>query len=366
MHSPEVHQFLPVLAPRDAVGNITRFTHKALKQAGYGGGIWAEEIHGPTAQEASEYHRYKSLKSARKGRNLLLYRASTGSKHGMVEFLLARREPKLIWHHNITPAHFFTSYDSNAAEVARKGRDELARLSAEVSVALADSDFNANELHELGVETVHVVPPFIPPEVEPSRPHSEWIRRTKKGVDVLFVGRVVPQKGHFQLMKAMAAMKAGVDSGARLFVVGAWGPRGYMRSLFEARRRLRLESVAFTGSCSAEVLASFFQESDVFLSMSEHEGFGVPLVEAMRARLPVVARDQGAVGETLGNAGIKLKSADPLLAAEIVGRVAADEKFRSSLVDRQVERAEEIMRFPRAEAILAAVTEGLHAGVSAA
>jgi len=352
----EVHQFLPSLGWRDAVGTHTLEMRRALARAGIKGGIYAEEMHGEFFRTAAPPDAYPGLRSARGGGNVLVYQASTGS-HGVVEMLAGRPEPLAVYYHNVTPARFFEPYVPAAALNLRWGREELKVLAPHVRVAMANSEYSAAELRELGVEDVRVVPPYLPPTVDaaPNADHAAWLRRTKRGIDVLAVGRVVPHKGHLHLLRAFAALRAAVDPAARLFVVGAWGPEDYMRAIFRLREQLGAEQVVFTGSVSEAGLAAHYQEADVFLSMSEHEGFGLPLVEAMRKDRPVVAYAGGAVGETLGGAGVLVETLDPPTVAEVVGRVAADPGLRATIVAGQRRRVEELDRLPRdAEVVRAA------------
>ena len=354
----EVHQFLPSLGWRDAVGTHTLEMRRAFAEAGIKGGVYAEEMHGEFFRTASPPDVYAGRRSARHGGNVLLYQASTGSR-GMVHLLASRPEPKVLYYHNVTPARFFDPYLPAAALNLRWGREELRVLAPHVRVAMANSEFSAAELRELGVEDVRVVPPYLPPTVdaEPSATHAGWLRRTKRGTDVLAVGRVVPHKGHLHLLRAFAALRAAVDPGARLFVVGSWGPEEYMRAIFRLREELGAESVVFTGSVAEETLAAHYQEADVFLSLSEHEGFGLPLIEAMRKGTPVVAYAGGAVGETLDGSGVLLDTLDPPTVAEVVGRVASDEDLRKRIVEGQRERMAGLDRLPRDTQVVQAVRD---------
>ena len=218
----EVHQFLPSLGFRDAVGTHTVEMRRALAAAGIKGGIWAEEVHGRLSREARAPDGYPSLRSARKGRNVLVYQASTGS-HGLVEFLAHRPEAKALYYHNVSPSHFFEPYAPAAALNLAWGREELKRLIPHVRVAMANSAYSAGELHALGVEAVRVIPPYLPPTLDapPHPAHAGWLRRTKRGADLLSVGRIVPNKGHLHLLRVFAAYRAAVDPAARLFCVGA-------------------------------------------------------------------------------------------------------------------------------------------------
>ena len=358
----EAHQFLPSLGWRDAVGSHTFEMQRALAAAGIKGRIFAEEVHGKIASAARPPDNYPGMRSARRGGNVLIYQASTGS-HGLVELLVQRPEPKVVFYHNVTPARFFEAYVPAAALNLAWAREEMKVLAPHVAVAMANSELSADELRDIGIDDVRVVPPYLPPTVDaaPNPTHAAWLRRSKRGTDVLAVGRIVPHKGHLHLLRAFAAYRAAVDPGARLFVVGAWGPETYMQALFDLRQRLGTEGVVFTGSVSEGSLAAHYQEADVYLSLSEHEGFGLPLVEAMRHDRPVVAYDGGAVGETLAGSGVLLDTLDPPTVAEVVGRVASDDPLRAQMVASQRRRLAELDRVPRDDLVVQAVRDAARA-----
>lgn len=359
MAGVQVHQFLPSLGHRDAVGNHTLATQDALASAGYRGGIWAEDVHPEHRKRGRAFIDYERTRSARRGRDILLYQASTGS-NGMVDFLLARPERLVVYYHNITPSSFFEPYESAASVVLERGRHELGQLCGRAAAAMANSEFSASELRALGVPSVHVFPPYGEAlDAEPSPSHTSWLRQTKTGIDVLFVGRVVPNKGHAHLLRAFAALRAGAVAPPRLFVAGSWGPPRYMEVLHALRDRLGPEGIVFTGSITSASLAAHYAEADVFVCLSEHEGYCVPLVEAMRAGLPVVAYDAGAVAETLGGAGVLVRTLDPLIVAEVVHRVAADADLRAKIVARQHERVAEIEKVSRDPVLLDGVRAAL-------
>lgn len=350
----QVHQFLPTLGYRDAVGNHSIVLREALAERGVTGEIWPQIIL-PEMNDyaAGPYPDYARRRRERSVREVLLYQTSTGSNE-LMNFLMGRPEPKFLWYHNITPPGYFHAFDPGAAMSMARGREELKVLAPQVAGAVADSEFNARDLRKLGIPAIRVVPPYLPPGLD-AQPHPDlasWLRRTKTGTDLLFVGRIAPNKGHVHLLKLLAALRAAVDPGARLFVVGSWGPERYMELLFHVRDRLGLEGVVFPGSVSSERLAAYYQESDMLVCLSEHEGYGLPLVEAMRARLPVVAYDAGAVGETLGGAGVLVRTLDPQILAEVVGRVASDLELREQIVRGQEERLVEIERAPRCDVLL--------------
>lgn len=355
----EVHQFLPSLGYRDAVGNHTLAIQDVLEGDGFRGGIWAEDVHPEYKRRGRPFIDYAGVRSAKRGANVLLYQASTGS-NGMVDFLLSRPERQLLYYHNITPSEFYEPFEPAAAVVLERGRAELKQLCGRIHHAMANSAYSADELRELGVGSVDVFPPYNQSlDAQPSRSHTNWLQKTKRGIDLLFVGRLVPNKGHTHLLRAFTALRAGSEAPPRLFVAGSWGPSRYMESLNKLRDRLGPDGVVFTGSITQARLASHYHEADVFVCLSEHEGFGVPLLEAMRAHLPVVAYDSGAVAETLGGAGVLLRTLDPLIVAEVVHRVAGDAALREQIIDRQLERLKELEQTPRDQVLIGSVRAAL-------
>jgi glycosyltransferase involved in cell wall biosynthesis len=353
----EIHQFVPSLGFRDATGNTTLEMQRAFAEGGYPGDLWAISMHREVEGRAKLYPGYAKY-AKRPGHRALLYQCGTGAEE-MVNFLLDRPEKKFIYYHNMTPAHFFAPYDPAAAAQMNAGRAELVRVCKNIELALTNSAYSGRELRELGVDDVRVVPPYLGVHKAASRSYLARLKRGKQGIDVLFCGRVAPNKGHIHLLRAFAALRAGCEARSRLFIVGGFGPHLYMSTIQAMRRKIGDEGVVLTGSVTEGALQAHYEAADVFLCLSEHEGFGAPLVEAMRSGLPVIAYDEGAVAETLGGAGILVKTLDPYVIAETIYRVASDEALRSSLIERQYERAKELEDFPRDERIVAAARQVL-------
>src|SRR5215472_7569689 len=348
-----IHQFVPALFPRDAVGNHTLETHRALDRAGVNASIWSDLID-PSLTACARPYREFMRRGRRSGRRpVVLYQAASES-NGMVDFLLQRPEPKLVCYHNLTPPEYFDTYDSATAAAIRRAQIEVQRFAPHVRAALSASEFSATDLHEIGIQEVHVIPPFLGSRLsyQADRTTAERLRAGKNGIDLLFVGRVVPNKGHAHLIRITAAIRAAVDPRARLFIVGAAGPRLYMDAIHDLADRLAPSGVIFTGAVSDSQLVAYYQNADVFLSMSEHEGFGVPLVEAMRTGMPIVAYDTSAIAETLSGTGVLVRTPDPMFVAEIIAKVTSDPDLRSDLGSRERERALQLESFPRVNRIL--------------
>ncbi len=129
--------------------------------------------------------------------------------------------------------------------------------------------------------------------------------RVRGGADILFVGRIVPSKAQHELVKALWAFRRLYDEKARLHLVGGTSSFEYTKALQDFVHDLGLSAaVRLPGEVSDAALAAYFDVADVYLSLSVHEGFGVPLVEAMTAGVPVVTRGAGAVSDTVADAAL--------------------------------------------------------------
>lgn len=343
-----VAQFIPNLIRRDAVGNHTVMTSRVLSEAGISNRIYRAAGDQLPGIDVADYRKFEPA-----GPTLLLYQASTGASE-MVSMLVERREPLTLSYHNITPARFFVPYDPTAAKELDLAAAELRLLAGRTRVAMAASKFNAEELLELGIEDVRVVPPFSSHLFEQTRSTATRSLEDGGGAELLFVGRVVPSKGIESLLAVMALIRL-EQPAVRLSIVGGPGPWTYMRELDRICRRLRLDNVRFLGSLDDEALAERYRHATAFITLSRHEGFCIPLVEAMASSLPVVALDAGATGETLGGAGVLLHTDDAATVAEVVLEVVRNSALRATLGRLGVERARAIESFPRAQAIIDAV-----------
>jgi glycosyltransferase involved in cell wall biosynthesis len=154
----------------------------------------------------------------------------------------------------------------------------------------------------------------------------------------LFVGRVLPNKRFEDLIKVFCIYQRYIDPDSRLLLVGeSHGFERYFDALMRLVDDLALEDVVFTGHVDTDDLVAYYMVADVFLSMSEHEGFCAPLLEAFRSGLPVMAFDAGAVAETLGGAGVLVREKRFEEIAEMAHLLVHDENLRRQVVQRQFE-----------------------------
>ncbi len=335
-----VHQFVPALIPRDATGSHTLLLRTALRGAGWRSEIFAEATHDELRGESIPVEDY--ARHAAPG-DVLVYQFSTSSM--VADLLYQRPEPLVIDYHNVTGPEHYEGWDPSAARRAAEAVDQLAKLAPRAALGLADSAFNERDLRAAGCRRTAVVPVLVDHRRlggPPDRRVAARLAGTAAGADWLFVGRVVPSKSQHELVKALWAYRRLYDPRARLHLVGSTPSRRYLATVRSFVDELGLSgAVRITGEVSDAALAAHFDGADVYVSLSVHEGFGVPLREAMARGVPVVALAAGAVPATVGGAGLVLERADPAFVAAAVHRVLSDTRLRTGLVDAGHRRAEE-------------------------
>ncbi|HEY2331880.1 MAG TPA: glycosyltransferase family 4 protein [Acidimicrobiales bacterium] len=323
-----VHQVVASFAPRDATGNHTLQVQSVLHELGYESEIFV-------AVARPEVRRLTRAFQDHPGGGWLLYQLSTGSS--VADWLSARPEPKIVNYHNITPASFFAPWEPHVGVELDAGRRQLRELAPLSSLAIADSGYNQEELTEVGYDPTTVVPILLDTatfEHGVDEAHLERLRaQSAGGAAWLFVGRLAPNKCQHDLMKAFAVYRQVFDPDARLRLVGGSSSGAYHDALLELASAIGIErSVDFVGDVPDAVHGAHFRAADVYVSLSEHEGFGVPLLEAMHHRLPIVAYGAAAVPETIGAGGLCLEAKDPATVATAVHRVLVDHALRDGLV----------------------------------
>jgi glycosyltransferase involved in cell wall biosynthesis len=328
-----VHQFVPRLEP-GAVGAHALEAQRILQAMGHASEIYADGTDPAWAGLALPYQDYG--KQARPG-DVLLYQAAVGSV--VADYLLDRREPLIVNYHNVTPARFFRAWDQGVVHAVTVGARQVRRLAARAVEGIAVSAYNERELRDVGYRRTSVAPVLFDVAAMRNEIDAGALRRLTAakedgGADLLFVGRVAPNKAHHDLVKAFAVYREAYDPTARLHLVGGGAAPQYSSALERFVAALGLhDAVRFTGPVSTGELAAHYATADAFVCLSEHEGFCVPLVEAMANDVPVVAFAAAAVPETLAGAGLLLEHKDPVTVATAVRRVVTDAPLRAQLVD---------------------------------
>jgi glycosyltransferase involved in cell wall biosynthesis len=338
-----VDQFVTGFAPHDAIGNHTLQVRRALRAAGYESQIWAEAIHPPLDKEARPFGEDKPGGDGR----ALLYQCSTNS--ALAPWLADRAdrgERLLSQYHNVTPARYFERWHRETARAMEQARQEMAMLAPKVGLALPVSAFNEQELLATGYQRTAVCPLLVDLDDYHKAPAPKTLdrlrrRRHRSGAQWLFVGRFAPNKCQHDVIGAFAAFRRLVDPGARLTLVGGASHPRYKWAVERLAHQLQLgDSVEMLEGLPEDQLLAHWAVADVFVCLSEHEGFCVPLVEAMELSVPVVAYRATAVPETLGEAGILVDDKGPVSVARAVEEACRPGR-RQDLVRAGRERAAE-------------------------
>ncbi|RME35159.1 MAG: glycosyltransferase, partial [Thermoflexia bacterium] len=294
-----LHQFIIGATPGDAITDHALVIQRWLWEEGFRSEIYAESIHPALFDQIRPYREYRPSRSG----ELVVLHHSIGSD--LVDDLLRQDVRFLLIYHNVTPPSFFQPADPSLTAQVQRGREQLKHLRERTMLALGVSAFNERELQELGFPRTGVLPIVLDPSQYNIEPNPELLAQYQDGTpNLLFVGRLVPNKRQEDLIKLLWYYRR-VDPSARLFLIGApWVP-AYTEWLRELADELGLgDAVVFAGHVSQRDLVTYYRLADVYVSMSEHEGFGKPLIESMYLGVPVVAYAAAAVPETLGGAGV--------------------------------------------------------------
>jgi glycosyltransferase involved in cell wall biosynthesis len=340
-----IHQMQVAAATENSIGNEVIELQAALRRWGYRSEIYAEQIAPSMRGRARHFGRYRPS-----SQDLIILHYSTGST--LTDYLYNLQIPLVLLYHNVTPPAFLTGIGSGEKERARRGREALEGFREQTVLAIGRSAYSRAELAELGFQDPQVLPVIVSDELFLTSPDTGVLARLgdDEATNLLFVGRIVPNKRQEDLIKLLYFYRQ-INPHARLLLVGSWSSaRRYADWLRRLAQRLGLaDAVHFCGHVSISELAAYYRLAHVFVSMSEHEGFGIPLVEAMRFGVPIVAYASTAVPETLGDAGILTTRKDYPVIAETVHLLHTDVAFRSRIVARQHRRARSFER----EAIIA-------------
>jgi L-malate glycosyltransferase len=338
-----VHQFIATLNPHDATGTHALKLRDALRAAGWRSDIFAEAIHDDLASEARKHWMYPE--HAAPG-DVAIYQFTTSS--AVAGYLAEHGLPLILDFHNFTGPDYFTGWEPRSVERAAAAADELALLAPRALLGLAKSRFSQRELRAAGCHWTEVVPVLADYRRVAGTPDPRVAAELARlgaegGCDILFVGRIVPSKAQHELVKALWAYRRLYDPEARLHLVGGTSSFEYTKALQGFVDDLGLAAaVRLPGEVSDAALAAYFAAADVYLSLSAHEGFGVPLVEAMVAGVPVVTRDAGGVRDTVADGALVLAAADPSYIAAALHRALTDEQLRATLTTAGVRRAAEL------------------------
>jgi glycosyltransferase involved in cell wall biosynthesis len=347
-----VDQWLPAAHYGDAIGDESLRIREVLRRAGYLSEIYALDVDEEVKAEFLPFDGQPGLP------DLTIYHFALPS--ALTEAFRRLRSRKLIIYHNITPAKYFLGLDDELVRIAVKGRQELASLAGVAELALGDSEFNRRELESMGFRRTGVFPILMSFDRYRGKPSPVLFNMLNDGrANFLFVGRIYPNKHLEDLLRLAFFYKKYVSENFRFLLVGRAGRMvRYQQAVQGLAHRwgLRSSEFVFTGHLPWDDLLACYRGADLFVSMSEHEGFAVPLVEAMLAEVPVMAYAAGAVPDTLGEAGVVFHEKKYAELAEMAYSLMSEPGLRTAVVASQNRRLERF-RPERLEAELLAYVE---------
>lgn len=361
---PRIALLTPSLAPGDAITNDILGMHQALKRNGFDARIYAgadSPFKQPKVWPASKINSF-----LRDPADILLYHYSMGWETAH-ELLRGKKFKTVIKYHNVTPPEFFSGWSEEYEIACRTGRAQLEAVAQSgCDLYLSDSEYNMRELVACGADQSKslALAPFhhIDRLSMLDADLSVLDAYRDLAANILMVGRVAPNKGHAALIEAFSIYRRYYNNRSRLLIVGKEDSRlaGYSAHLRKIVARLGLqESVVFTGEVSDQALKAYYLVSHIFMIMSEHEGFCVPLVEAMAMKLPVVAYGSSAIPFTVGRAGLVWQDLDPHLFASSANFLISDEALSSSLGQMGWRRYERLFTNEKIEAEFLKALAGL-------
>jgi glycosyltransferase involved in cell wall biosynthesis len=358
----------PTVLPGDAVSADILGMCRWFRRRGHEAHVYSSRRHHTLRRRVRPLRLYEPYLGRHE--DLLIYHHSVGWPAGLRLFERSCNV-RIGKHHNVTPAVFYRPYNALYVRACDKGAVETVRLlECGAELWLADSEFNRQQLIALGAEpdACRVVPPFH--EVERLREgleHEALAAKLRGRTSFLFVGRMAPNKGHLHLIRALAHYRHYLGGQGRLFFIGAFDPgvSNYRECLLREIRRLRVDGhVHFVGKVSRRRLRTYYRHADAFLCLSEHEGFCVPLVEAMHFGVPIVAYGSSAVAYTLADGALVWDTPAPARIADSMRLIEEDSGVRQCLVRAQ--RARFAAHFSMAaierqfEESLAPILDGAH------
>ncbi len=349
---------MPTVSFGDAVSNDARAICKVISEMGYKTGIYAENI--DYRINDSDIHRIGKLPKLNKN-DIVIFNHSTGTE--LCDLLPTLGGRKMMIYHNITPPHFLEPYDIISARLTKKGYDGTKFLCDKIDYIMPVSEYNASDLRKMGYTCpMFIRPILIPFEDYEKTPDQGVIDKYSDGcTNILFVGRIAPNKKQEDIIRIFAYYKKNINPRSRLILAGNDnGMEKYSACLKKYADAVGAEDIIFTGQLSFKSILALYKVADIFLCMSEHEGFCVPLVESMFFDVPIIAYESSAIPDTLGGSGILTDDKDPVFVSMLIDRLVNDTELRLSVIEKQKARLADFSY----ENMRARLTEGLNSFIN--
>lgn len=336
----KISQFVAGMSVGDAITNYVFSLDAMMKKwPGVESQIFYIEQHVPVALKGRglSYVKYREHSSSE---NIVVLHFANGSE--LAPFIAQLPDKKVMIYHNITPGQYFKSISDERVLIQEQGREQLKSLAAIFDLALGVSDYNRKELVDFGFKNTGVLPLILDDELLNVKPSNKVLQANRDNLkNIICVGRIAPNKRIEDILKVMYYIQRTSNVPHRLFLVGSFGGmERYRLFLLNLIQDLRLHRVVWCGHISQADLVAYYKIAHVFFTMSAHEGFCMPLIEAMRFGVPVLARDISAIGETLGGQGVLFQGLDYRRIAELLILMMENEPWRQQIIQNQKKRIE--------------------------
>lgn len=333
-----IHQMTATMSMGDAISNEVLAIKKILDDLGIKNEIYAENIDSRLRKNVKRYKEYKENNN-----DIILNHFGIGSP--INDFVAnLNNNIKIIRYHNITPSEFFDGYSITTKQLCETGRNQLKDSSGVYKSALAVSEYNKQELVELGYKNTKVIPIIMALKDYEKKPDEIILNKYKDSIkNIVFVGRISPNKKQEDVIKSFYYYKKYFNKDCRLFIVGNYnGMERYYNQLMNLVESLELKDVIFTGHTKFNEILAYYSIADLFLCMSEHEGFCVPLVESMFFKIPILAYNSCAIPFTLDGSSVLINKKDYKYIAAMMDYILENDEFKKKIISKQLKRLEEL------------------------
>jgi glycosyltransferase involved in cell wall biosynthesis len=329
MQIKAIHQFSPSCSVGDGVTNGMLFTRRLLRELGFESEIYCDYVPPSMAAQALPLRELRS-----RPQHLLLAHHCLGYENCAWLNELSMR--KVMVYHNITPPHLLPE-DGGARRLSVLGRQQLEQWPSDYLGAIGDSEYNSIELREAGYRNIATIPLLV--DIDRVR-HAPWDRQAmlpyRDSINLLFVGRICENKQQLALLDTLYEFLHYTNQPVKLILAGGVTSDIYRQLIVARIEALDLQNhVVMAGKVSDEGLLALYRCADAFVCLSEHEGFGMPLIEAMLFDVPVVAHAISSVPDTLGEGGLLLDSDDPAKVAALLNMLMTEPALRRQVIAGQ-------------------------------
>ncbi len=334
----EIHQLVAGMSYGDAISIQAKLIQKILRSWGFTSEIYSvsRHINPRVRRECFDFHLHKERSSKE---NLTILHFSTASP--VNEYFCSIPDRKILIYHNITPARYLRVVNDRIAQELEEGRKELRSFAHIPELSLADSDYNRQELVDMGFENTDVLPLTMDRQLFARRPnpYTTAVYNQSHIKHFIFVGRFVPNKKFEDVILVFNYYNKFINPDSRLFLIGSYaGTEMYFDYLRSLTLQLGLKTVYLLGHVNFDDLIAYYSLADIFICMSEHEGFCLPLLEAMHFEIPIMAYKGAAVPQTLGDAGILVKKKNFAEIAEMADLLLNGKNLREKVIRKQGKR----------------------------